>query len=258
MHVSKKNKSAKTNSPFFCRWSLENHLQHEIVFGRINGTKWLDQYRLCTKISYKRTCGKQDQFNTKMTDSLRIKCHCAKKVFLSPMCSSGSKLCQRDTKPNLNLMDSVRHKYSDMQVRQQQRNWKLIVIHFLYICLRFDYICEINQLFCTACYAGLRWLIHGSNRYTKICQVWKQLPINYRFLVWTAFIFFIVSIENLNQSRNWLYTMDTNSNQYHDKTFFVEILSTNLIVGLVVSSVHWYELPYFISPIHLITPMIIN
>ncbi|CEP12783.1 hypothetical protein [Parasitella parasitica] len=50
----------------------------------------------------------------KMTDCLRNKCHCAK-VFLSPMCSSGSKLCQRDTKPNLNLMDSIRHKQGDMQ-----------------------------------------------------------------------------------------------------------------------------------------------
>ncbi|KAI8988607.1 hypothetical protein BDF20DRAFT_999000 [Mycotypha africana] len=50
----------------------------------------------------------------KMTDCLRIKCHCAK-VFLSPMCSSGSKLCQRDTKPNLNIMDGVRHKHGDMQ-----------------------------------------------------------------------------------------------------------------------------------------------
>ncbi|KAI9489508.1 hypothetical protein BDB00DRAFT_884480 [Zychaea mexicana] len=49
----------------------------------------------------------------KMTDCLRIKCHCAK-VFLSPICSSGLKLCQRDTKPNLNLMDSVRHKHGDM------------------------------------------------------------------------------------------------------------------------------------------------
>lgn len=189
----------------------------------------------------------------KMTDCLRIKCHCAK-VFLSPMCSSGSKLCQRDTKPNLNLMDSVRHKHGDMQGRQQ-RNWKLIVTHFFYIYLRFDYVCEINQLFRTACCAGLRWLIHGSHGYTKICQVWKQLPINHGFLVWSALTFFIISIENLNQSRNWLYTMDTNSNQYHDTTFFVEILSTNLIVGLVVSSVRLYELPYFISPIHL-TPMI--
>ncbi|KAI8393840.1 uncharacterized protein BYT42DRAFT_609604 [Radiomyces spectabilis] len=58
----------------------------------------------------------QNKINSmqKMTYCLRIKCHCAK-VFLSPMCSSGSPLCQRDTKPNLNIMDSVRHKHGDMQ-----------------------------------------------------------------------------------------------------------------------------------------------
>lgn len=67
----------------------------------------------------------------KMTDCLRIKCHCAK-VFLFPMCSFGSKLCQRDAKPNLNLMDSVRHKHGDIQGRRQ-RNWKLIFTHFFYI-----------------------------------------------------------------------------------------------------------------------------
>ncbi|KAI7889829.1 uncharacterized protein EV154DRAFT_552683 [Mucor mucedo] len=48
----------------------------------------------------------------KMTDCLRIKCHCAK-VYLSFQCPSASKLQQRDTKPYPDLMESVRHKHGD-------------------------------------------------------------------------------------------------------------------------------------------------
>lgn len=114
----------------------------------------------------------------KMTDCLRIKCHCAK-VFLSPMCSSGSKLCQRDTKLNLNLMDSVRHKHGDMQGRQQ-RNWKLIVTHF-FLYLPKIWLCLRNQptfpygLLCwtTLAYPRIPWIYeHLSSMKTIAYKSW--------------------------------------------------------------------------------------
>lgn len=131
MHVTKKTKVQKQTVLFFI---------DEVLKITFNTKSFLDasmEPHGWINIGYARKSRTNEPVENKiksiqkMTDCLRIKCHCAK-VFLSPMCSSGSKLCQRDTKPNLNLMDSVRHKHGDMQGRQQ-RNWKLIVTHFFFI-----------------------------------------------------------------------------------------------------------------------------
>ncbi|KAG2196592.1 hypothetical protein INT47_004895 [Mucor saturninus] len=85
-------------------------------------------------------------------------------------------------------------------------------------CLRIK--CHCAKVFYPSC-------AHLYHNYFNVIQ--SRILISWIEFVISMVIYMVGSnetgVENFNQSRKWLYTMDINSNQYHDKTFFMEIMS---------------------------------